>query len=120
MYSHFYEIPLPALCFEKTEEIAKPIKSENDTEERNDAFQNQQQKKNDVRKITMLTESTAKGPRIKRKKDDNSRTNNASKTENDMQKRTSISGKQNNDVKNNAHRNSQTSARIWKNHRSLE
>ena len=120
MFSHFYEIPLPALRFEKTEEIAKPIKSENDTEVRNDAFQNQQQKKNDVRKITTLTESTAKGPRIKRKKDDTQGMNNASKTENDMQKRTSISGMQNNHVKNNAHRNSQTTARIWKNHRSLE
>ncbi len=120
MYSKFYKIPLPALGFEKTEEIAKPIKSENDTEERNDAFQNQQQKKNDVRKITMLTESTAKDPRIKRKKDDTQGTNDTSRTENDMQKRMSISGTQNNDVKNNPHRNSQTTARIWKNHRSLE
>ena len=112
MYSEFYKIPLPALGFEKTEEIAKPIKSENDTEVRNDAFQNQQQKKNDVRKITTLNESTAKGPRIKCKKDDTQGMNNASKTENDMQKRTSISGTQNNDIKNNAHRNSQTTARI--------
>ncbi len=37
MYSDFYEIPLPALHFEKTEEIH--IKVRNDTEERNDAFQ---------------------------------------------------------------------------------
>ena len=36
MYSDFYEIPLPALCFEKVEET--DTESENDTEE-NDAFQ---------------------------------------------------------------------------------
>ncbi len=35
MYSDFYEIPLPALCFEKVEET--DTKSENDTEEKNDA-----------------------------------------------------------------------------------
>ena len=37
MYSDFYEIPLPALCFEKVEET-DTIKWKNDTEE-NDAFQ---------------------------------------------------------------------------------
>ena len=37
MYSDFYEIPLPALCFEKVEETDTK-KWKNDTEE-NDAFQ---------------------------------------------------------------------------------
>jgi len=36
VYSDFYEFPLPALRFEKTEEIDKKWK--NDTGERNDAF----------------------------------------------------------------------------------
>ncbi len=54
MYSDFYEILLPALRFEKTEEI--DIKKKwTDTEERNDAFQIDTRKKNDVRKITTLT-----------------------------------------------------------------
>jgi hypothetical protein len=54
VYSDFYEIPLPTLRFEKTEEIDIDKKS-NDTEERNDAFQIDTRKKNDVRKITTLT-----------------------------------------------------------------
>jgi hypothetical protein len=36
VYSDFYEIPLPALRFEKTEEI--DTKKVNDTEERNNDF----------------------------------------------------------------------------------
>ncbi len=44
MYSNFYEIPLPALRFEKTEEIDID-KKWNDTEERNDAFQIDTRKK---------------------------------------------------------------------------
>jgi hypothetical protein len=56
VYSDFYEIPLPALHFEKTEEI--DTKSEkNDTEERNNDFQTdaQRKEKNDV-KITKTSE----------------------------------------------------------------
>jgi hypothetical protein len=58
----------------------------------------------------------SKDLRIKSQKDDTQGTN-------DTQRKTSITasqnGTQNNDVNNDAHRNSQTTARIWKNHKSV-
>jgi len=77
VYSDFYEIPLPALHFEKTEEI--DIKVKNDTEERNDASK----QKNDTQRN--IKTALSKWHAEKRHQ---------------------------NRVKNDAHRSSQTTARI--------
>ncbi len=86
MYSDFYEILLPALRFEKTEEIDIKWKIQvNDTEERNNAFQTTLRnndvrwKKNDAQKLAVLS----KDIRIKRRKDDAQR-NDASEIDNDV------------------------------------
>jgi len=85
VYGDFYEITLPALRFVKTEEIEIDKKSENDTEERNNAFQNDT-RKTTSRKITTLTISTAKDLSIETPKERHSRNNDASRRENNTQK----------------------------------
>jgi hypothetical protein len=116
VYSNFYKIPLPALHFEKTEEI--DIKWTN-TEERNDTFRTTR-RNNDVRKRTTLTTHS---PR------QGSQNRNAERTtleEGKMLPETEKwhadtkvncafqNGTQKNNVNNDAHENSQTTTRIWK------
>ena len=54
MYSDFYEIPLPALCFEKVEETDTK-KSENDTEEKKTTPSKIRQNQKAERKTTLTT-----------------------------------------------------------------
>ncbi len=57
MYSDFYEIPLPALRFEKTEEIDKTDKSENDIKRKERRLPNRPRKNQRRQKITTLIHS---------------------------------------------------------------
>jgi hypothetical protein len=81
VYSDFYEIPLPALHFEKVEEI--DIKENRNPEERNDAFQTTR-RFNDVRKrMTRTLHSPRQGSQNRncRKDDSQGRYDASRKTE---------------------------------------
>jgi hypothetical protein len=114
VYSDFYEIPLPALRFEKTEETdIKWMIQVNDTEERNNAFQTTR-RNNDIRRKRMtLTKLTvhSKNLRIKCRKDDAQR-NDASEIDNDTQK--NVKTRKKNDAQKLADH-----SKDLKNHRSL-
>ncbi len=83
MYSDFYEIPLPALRFEKTEEIDKKVR--NDIEERNDAFQIDHIKKKRRQKLMTLIHSKETLNHLQ--KDDTQGTYDASRTTKRRQKK---------------------------------